>query len=139
MYKIKGLIITFLLSIFSVSVVTANTEENTDLQSLPLEEIRTFTEVFAKIKHDYVESVDDRQLLEDAIRGMLQGLDPHSTYLDRESYKDLQEGTSGEFGGLGIEVGMEDGFIKVISPIDGTPAEESGIEAGDLIIRLDSK
>jgi carboxyl-terminal processing protease len=139
MYKIKGLIITFLLSIFSVSVVTANTEENTDLQSLPLEEIRTFTEVFAKIKHDYVDSVDDRQLLEDAIRGMLQGLDPHSTYLDRESYKDLQEGTSGEFGGLGIEVGMEDGFIKVISPIDGTPAEESGIEAGDLIIRLDSK
>lgn len=106
-------------------------------EGLPLEELRTFTEVFAKIKNDYVEAVDDRKLLEDAIRGMLAGLDPHSTYLDAESYKDLQEGTSGEFGGLGIEVGMEDGFIKVISPIDDTPAQKAGIRAGDLIIKLD--
>jgi carboxyl-terminal processing protease len=100
-------------------------------------ELRTFTEVFAKIKNDYVEPVDDRKLLEDAIRGMLAGLDPHSTYLDAESYNDLQEGTSGEFGGLGIEVGMEDGFIKVISPIDDTPAQKAGVRAGDLIIKLD--
>lgn len=106
-------------------------------EGLPLEELRTFTEVFAKIKNDYVEAVDDRKLLEDAIRGMLAGLDPHSTYLDAESYKDLQEGTSGEFGGLGIEVGMEDGFIKVISPIDDTPAQKAGIQTGDLIIKLD--
>lgn len=106
-------------------------------QGLPLDELRTFTEVFAKIKSDYVEEVDDRKLLEDAIRGMLAGLDPHSSYLDKESYEDLQEGTTGEFGGLGIEVGMEDGFIKVISPIDDTPAQKAGIKAGDLIIKLD--
>ncbi len=108
-----------------------------DDENLPLDEIRTFTEVFSKIKNDYVEEVDDRKLLEDAIRGMLAGLDPHSTYLDRESYKELQEGTTGEFGGLGIEVGMENGFVKVIAPIDDTPAKKAGIEAGDLIIKLD--
>lgn len=106
-------------------------------QGLPLDELRTFTEVFSKIKNDYVEEVDDRKLLEDAIRGMLAGLDPHSSYLDKKSYEELQEGTSGEFGGLGIEVGMEDGFIKVISPIDDTPAQKAGIKAGDLIIKLD--
>lgn len=104
---------------------------------LPLDEIRTFTEVFAKVKNDYVEPVDDRKLLESAIRGMLEGLDPHSAYLDKEDYRELQEGTSGEFGGLGIEVGMEDGFIKVISPIDDTPAQRAGVKPGDLIIRLD--
>lgn len=138
MYKIKTLIITFLLSIFTVSIAVANTEESIDDNTLPLDELRTFTEVFAKIKSDYVESIDDRKLIENAIRGMLEGLDPHSSYLDKESYKALHEGTSGEFGGLGIEVGMEDGYIKVISPIDGTPAKDSGIEAGDLIIRLDN-
>jgi len=105
--------------------------------SLPVEELRTFTEVFAKIKSDYVEPVDDKTLLENAIRGMLSGLDPHSAYLDPEGYKELQVGTTGEFGGLGIEVGMEDGFVKVISPIDDTPATRAGVKAGDLIIRLD--
>ena len=93
--------------------------------------------MFAKIKSDYVEEVEDKALLEHAIRGMLQGLDPHSSYLDEEAYLDLQEGTTGEFGGLGIEVGMENGFIKVISPIDDTPAQQAGLQAGDLIIRLD--
>jgi carboxyl-terminal processing protease len=112
-----------------------NEENNTKV--LPLDELRTFTEVFSKIKNDYVEPVEDRKLLEDAIRGMLAGLDPHSAYLDKESYEDLQEGTTGEFGGLGIEVGMEDGFIKVIAPIDDTPAQKAGIKAGDLIIKLD--
>lgn len=105
--------------------------------ALPLEELRTFTEIFAKIKNDYVEPIEDKALLENAIRGMLAGLDPHSSYLAPDDYKQLQQGTSGEFGGLGIEVGMEDGFVKVISPIDDTPASRSGIEAGDLIIRLD--
>ena len=105
--------------------------------SLPVNELRTFTEVFAKIKNDYVEAVDDKTLLENAIRGMLSGLDPHSTYLDPEGYKELQVGTTGRFGGLGIEVGMEDGFIKVISPIDDTPAKKAGMQAGDLIVRLD--
>ena len=93
--------------------------------------------MFAKIKKDYVEDVEDGVLLENAIKGMLEGLDPHSSYLDEDAYLDLQEGTSGEFGGLGIEVGMEDGFIKVISPIDDTPAQKAGLQSGDLIIRLD--
>lgn len=106
-------------------------------QPIPVREIRTFTEVFAKIKQDYVEEVDDRKLLEDAIRGMLVGLDPHSTYLDENEYAGLQEGTSGEFGGLGIEVGTENGQIRVISPIDDTPAAKAGIESGDVIIRID--
>jgi len=137
----KNFIITLLLSIASIHIAIANTEQDSDgdIGTLPLDELRTFTEVFAKVKHDYVESIDDRELIENAIRGMLEGLDPHSAYLDKEHYKELQEGTSGEFGGLGIEVGMEDGFIKVISPIDDTPAALAGIKAGDLIIRLDDK
>ncbi|MDH5191555.1 MAG: S41 family peptidase [Gammaproteobacteria bacterium] len=104
---------------------------------LPLDELKAFTQVFSKIKSDYVEQVDDRQLLKDAIRGMLNGLDPHSTYLDETAYKDLRIGTTGEFGGLGIEVGMEDSFVKVIAPIDDTPAQRAGVKSGDLIIRLD--
>ena len=104
---------------------------------LPLNELRLFTDVFARIKNDYVEPVEDRQLLEYAIRGMLSGLDPHSTYLDEEQFKELRVGTSGQFGGLGIEVGMEDGFVKVIAPIDDTPAYHAGVKAGDLVIRLD--
>ncbi len=108
-------------------------------EGLPLKELRIFASIFGRIKQDYVEPVSDRELLDHAIRGMLEGLDPHSAYLDEEDYKELQEGTTGEFGGLGIEVGMEDGFIKVIAPIDDTPAQKAGIRAGDLIIRLDDK
>ncbi len=105
--------------------------------TLPLNELRTFSDVFARIKSDYVVPVDDKKLIESAIRGMLEGLDPHSAYLDPDQFKELQVGTTGEFGGLGIEVGMEDGFVKVISPIDDTPAQRAGVQAGDLIIRLD--
>ena len=105
--------------------------------TLPLDDLRTFTEVFARIKNNYVEPVDDESLFENAIRGMLSGLDPHSSYLVPDDYQELQAGTSGEFGGLGIEVGMEDGFVKVVAPIDDTPAQRAGIEAGDLVIRLD--
>lgn len=104
---------------------------------LPLEDLRTFSEIFGRIKSSYVEPVEDKQLIENAIRGMLSGLDPHSTYLDLNDFKDLREGTSGEFGGLGIEVSMEDGFVKVVAPIDDTPAAAAGIQSGDLIIRLD--
>ena len=111
--------------------------ERTTEGTLPLEDLRTFTEVFAKIKNDYVEPIEDTALLEYAIRGMLSGLDPHSSYLVPDDYQELQAGTSGEFGGLGIEVGMEDGFVKVIAPIDDTPAQRAGVEAGDLVIRLD--
>ena len=103
----------------------------------PLTELQQFSEVYSRIKESYVEEVKDKDLMTNAIRGMLNGLDPHSAYLDEEEYKELQVGTSGEFGGLGIEVGMEDGFVKVISPIDDTPAQKAGLQAGDLIIRLD--
>lgn len=114
----------------------ATTEEP---DAVPLEELRMFADIFGRIKKDYVEPVSDRELLDYAIRGMLDGLDPHSSYLDEDDFKEMQEGTSGEFGGLGIEVGTEDGFIKVIAPIDDTPAQEAGVLAGDLIIRLDDK
>ncbi|SDW11544.1 S41 family peptidase [Marinobacter mobilis] len=103
---------------------------------LPLDDLRKFTEVFSRIKEAYVEEVDDRQLLESAIKGMLADLDPHSTYLAPQEYEELEESTTGEFGGLGIEVGMEDGFVKVIAPIDDTPAHKAGVQAGDLIIKL---
>jgi carboxyl-terminal processing protease len=106
---------------------------------LPLNELRNFSDIFARIKTDYVEDVDDKTLLEHAIRGMLTGLDPHSTYLNPDEYKELKIGTTGKFGGLGIQVGMEDGFVKVISPIDDTPAFRAGLESGDLIIRLNKK
>ena len=110
-----------------------------EAQSIPFEDLQAFTDVFSRIKSDYVEAVDDKKLLEDAIRGMLSGLDPHSSFLDTEEFSDLRIGTTGQFGGLGIEVGMENGFIKVISPIDDTPAARAGIQAKDLIIRLDGK
>lgn len=104
---------------------------------LPLDDLRAFAEVFGKIKSDYVETVEDKKLISEAINGMLSGLDPHSAYLDADEFKDLQAGTQGEFGGLGIEVGMEDGFVKVISPIEDTPAYRAGLKTGDLIIKLD--
>jgi carboxyl-terminal processing protease len=114
-------------------------EEQPEQDSLPLDDLRTFAEVFGRIKSDYVEDVDDRELLASAIRGMLGGLDPHSSYLDTEAYRELRVGTTGEFGGLGIEVGMDDGFVKVIAPIDDTPAQRAGMQAGDLIVRIDGK
>lgn len=110
--------------------------QNEAIKSIPLEELRLFTEVFERIKNAYVEPVDDAKLLEDAVRGMLSGLDPHSAYLGPDAFADLQSHTSGEFGGLGIEVGVEDGFIRVIAPIDDTPAQRAGVKAGDLIIKL---
>ncbi|HSC75109.1 MAG TPA: S41 family peptidase [Pseudomonadales bacterium] len=106
---------------------------------LPLDDLRTFARVMEQIRATYVEEVDDKTLLENAIRGMLSELDPHSAYLDEKDFSDLQSATSGEFAGLGIEVGMEDGFVKVISPIDDTPASRAGIESGDIIIKLGDK
>src|ERR1043165_5622589 len=105
--------------------------------SLPIEELRAFTEVFGAIKANYVEPVEDKKLITEAINGMLTGLDPHSAYLDQEAFKELQVGTQGQFGGLGIEVGMEDGLVKVISPIEDTPAFKAGIKPNDLIVKLD--
>jgi carboxyl-terminal processing protease len=112
-------------------------ERQESLQPLPLDELKVFTEVFGKIKSDYVEDVGDNKLLVDAIHGMLSGLDPHSAYLDPESFKEVRIGTEGKFGGLGIEVTMENGFVKVVAPIDDTPADRAGLKAGDLITRLD--
>jgi len=106
---------------------------------LPLEEVRIFTQALDRIRAAYVEEVDDRTLLKNAIKGMLSGLDPHSSYLIEDEYEALQETTTGEFGGLGIEVGREDGYIKVISPIDDSPADRAGIQAGDLIIQINNR
>ncbi|GIR92182.1 MAG: peptidase S41 [Thiotrichaceae bacterium] len=108
-------------------------------EKIPIEQLKAFSEVYMKIKKDYVEKVDDEKLFDDAIKGMLEGLDPHSTYLNEKDFEDLQIGTRGEFGGLGIEVTMEDGYVKVVSPIDDTPAYRAGVKAGDLIIMLDDK
>jgi len=112
-------------------------EKAADERSLPLDDLRNFTQVFDQIRNAYVEEVDDTTLLKNSIIGMLSQLDPHSAYLDESSFEDLQTNTQGEFGGLGIEVGMEDGFVKVISPIDDTPAQKAGVMAGDLIVKLD--
>lgn len=125
--------------IASAGSVLADRETVEGATTLPFEELRTFTEIFGRIKQDYVEPVSDKDLLESAIRGMLVGLDPHSSYLDTEEYKELKVGTTGRFGGLGIQVTMEDGFVKVISPIDDTPAFRAGMQAGDLIIKLDDQ
>jgi carboxyl-terminal processing protease len=108
-------------------------------EQIPFEDLQAFTEVFSKVKSDYVETVDEKKLIEDAIRGMLSGLDPHSSFLNTSEFSDLKIGTTGQFGGLGIEVGMENGFVKVISPIDDTPASRAGVKASDLIIKLDEK
>jgi carboxyl-terminal processing protease len=106
---------------------------------VPFEDLRVFAEVFGRIKSDYVEQVPDKRLIEEAIEGMLTGLDPHSSYLNEDEYRELRVGTSGEFGGVGIEVGMEDGLLKVIAPIDDTPAARAGVKAGDIITQLDGK
>jgi carboxyl-terminal processing protease len=107
--------------------------------SLPIDELRQFADVYGAIKSNYVETVEDKKLITEAISGMLTGLDPHSAYLDSDAFKELQVGTQGEFGGLGLEVGTEDGFVRVVAPIEGTPAEKAGVKAGDLIIKIDEK
>jgi carboxyl-terminal processing protease len=114
----------------------ANAQRN--MAPLPLEELRQLADVFGLIKTDYVEQVEDKKLLTEAISGMVASLDPHSSYLDKKAFKELREGTQGRFVGLGIEVGMEDGFVKVISPIEDSPAFKAGLKAGDLITRLDA-
>lgn len=138
---IRHTIILLLGTTFGVVIATSSNvfaERNKNPNApLPLQELHAFTEVLEKIKNDYVEPVEDKELLESAIRGMVSGLDPHSSYLNAEAYHELQLGTTGQFGGLGIEVGMENGFVKVISPIDDTPAQRAGVQSGDLIIRLD--
>ncbi len=127
-----GAIIGVLISL-NLPVFADKAEKN----NLPIDELRTFAEVFGKIKSDYVEPVEDKKLINEALNGMLAGLDPHSSFLNTEDFKDLNQATQGEFGGLGIEVGMEDGFVKVISPIEDSPAYKAGLKSGDLIMKLD--
>ncbi|MEP6942697.1 MAG: S41 family peptidase [Betaproteobacteria bacterium] len=105
--------------------------------AIPYEDLQLFSAVFGRIKSDYVEPVPDEKLIKEAINGMVHGLDPHSDFLDADAFKELQISTQGKFGGLGIEVGVEDGIIKVVSPIEDTPAFRAGIKAGDLIVKID--
>src|ERR1700690_2454609 len=102
-------------------------------------QLNLFGDVFERVRSDYVEKPDDSKLIESAINGMLAGLDPHSSYMDPKSFKDMQMETSGEFGGLGIEVTMEDGLVKVVAPIDETPAAKAGVMANDIITKLDDE
>lgn len=136
-WKQVGLICTGLVGGVLLSLQFSAIAEKQTRTNLPIEELRTFAEVFNAIKQGYVEPVDDKKLITYAISGMLSNLDPHSAYLDADAFKDLQVGTQGEFGGLGIEVGMEDGLVKVISPIEDTPAYRAGVKPGDLIFKLD--
>ncbi len=140
--KKSGLLIIGLIAGIMISLnfsAIAKKDSVEAVHPLPIEELRTFAQVFGRIKSDYVESVEDKKLITEAINGMLVGLDPHSSYLDKDEYKELQIGTQGEFGGLGIQVTMEDGVVKVISPIEDTPAFRAGIKTGDLIVKLDDK
>ena len=135
--KQAGLVCAGLLGGVLISLQFSAMAEKDVRANLPVAELRTFAEVFNAIKQGYVEPIDDKKLITHAISGMLSNLDPHSTYLDAEAYKELQVGTQGEFGGLGIEVGMEDGLVKVVSPIEDTPADRGGVKSGDLIFKLD--
>ena len=135
--KQAGLVCAGVLGGILISLQLSAIAEKDVRASFPVEELRTFAEVFNAIKQGYVEPIDDKKLITYAISGMLSKLDPHSSYLDADAYKDLQVGTQGEFGGLGIEVGMEDGLVKVVSPIEDTPADRGGVKSGDLIFKLD--
>ncbi len=132
-----SLVLTGVIAGILISLNFSASADRSVLAPLPVEELRAFTDVFNAIKQGYVEPVEDRTLINHAISGMLSNLDPHSAYLDAEGFRELREGTQGEFGGLGIEVGMEDGFVKVVSPIEDTPAFRAGILAGDLTVKLD--
>ena len=132
-----GLVFVGMVAGILISVHFSASAGKDPARGLPIEELRSFADVFGAIKQGYVEPIEDKKLITHAISGMLANLDPHSAYLDADAFKDLQVSTQGEFGGLGIEVGMEDGFVKVVAPIEDTPAYKAGIKPGDLIIKLD--
>lgn len=136
---LRSLVMVSLCGVAFTAAAETTAVPDESAKQLPLEELRLFAEVYERIKNAYVEPVDDAKLLQDAVRGMLAGLDPHSNYMDKDEFEALQVHTSGEFGGLGIEVGMEEPYIRVITPIDDTPAERAGVKAGDLITQLDDK
>ena len=139
-FKIKNIILLLTLMFLAGSLlIIKDNNAYAAKTSLPLNQLQAFSEVYLKIKQNYVQDISDKELFDNAIKGMLEGLDPHSTFLNEKDFKDLQIGTKGEFGGLGIEVTMEDGFVKVITPIDDTPAYKAGVKAGDLIIEINKK
>lgn len=139
-FKIKNIILLLTLMFLAGSLlIIKDNNAYAAKTSLPLNQLQAFSEVYLKIKQNYVQDISDKELFDNAIKGMLEGLDPHSTFLNEKDFKDLQIGTKGEFGGLGIEVTMEDGFVKVITPIDDTPAYKAGVKAGDLIIEINKR
>ena len=138
-FKKFGLIFSGILIGLLISLNLTALAEKLGVSDLPVDDLRVFAEVFGKVKSDYVEAVEDKKLIDEALTGMLQGLDPHSAYMNKDAYKDLQAGTQGEFGGLGIEVAMEDGLVKVVTPIEDSPAYKVGLKSGDLVMKLDDK
>lgn len=138
-FKKFGLITSGILIGLLISLNLTALADKLGVSELPVDDLRIFAEVFGKVKSDYVETVEDKKLIDEALTGMLQGLDPHSAYMDKDAYKDLQAGTQGEFGGLGIEVSMEDGLVKVVTPIEDSPAYKVGLKSGDLVMKLDDK
>jgi carboxyl-terminal processing protease len=121
----------------ALTTVSLQTVARGTLEPLPLEELQQLAAVFGMVKSNYVEPVDDKKLIRDAIAGMVAGLDPHSVYLDKKALKDFNEGTTGKFVGVGIEISQEDGLIKVVSPIEGSPAFRAGLKPNDLITKID--
>ena len=121
----------------SLTTLSLHSGARSAMAPLPLEELQQLAAVFSMVKSDYVEAVDDKKLISDAIAGMVSSLDPHSQYFDKKSYKEFREGTAGRFVGVGIEITQEDGLVKVVSPIEGSPADRGGIKSGDLITKVD--
>ena len=121
----------------ALTTVSLQTVARGNMAPLPLEELQQLAAVFSMVKSDYVEPVDEKKLITDAISGMVASLDPHSQYFDKKSFKEFREGTTGRFVGVGIEISMEDGLVKVVSPIEGSPAFRAGLKSGDLITKID--
>ena len=121
----------------ALTTVSLQTAARSAFAPLPLEELQQLAAVFGMVKSDYVEPVDEKKLITEAISGMVASLDPHSQYFDKKSYKEFSEGTSGKFVGVGIEISQEDGFVKVVSPIEGSPADRAGLKTNDLITKID--
>src|SRR5450631_1701249 len=125
------------IAIGAVTTMQLQATARNSVAQLPLEELQQLAAVFGMVKSDYVEPVDEKKLISDAIGGMVAGLDPHSQYFDKKSFKEFREATTGRFIGIGIEMAMEDGLVKVVSPIEGSPAFSAGMKSGDLITKID--
>lgn len=136
-YRVPLALATGVILGASVTLTQGVLADKAKPEALPLKDLQTFVEILNRVKNDYVEPVEDKALIESAVRGMLGGLDPHSAYLDKDEFKEMNIATSGKFGGLGIEVQLQNGFVRVVAPIDDTPAAKAGVMAGDLIVKID--